>query len=125
MLAVLDWSLTVLHVAVVLAFVFLWIPRSTARWHYRLVALVAFSWIVVGFMKGSVGYCFLTDLHWRVKRARGVTHLPGSFLKYIADHVSGANVSPGLINGIAAVTFVGVCVAAVFRFIQARRERAA
>ncbi len=101
MLAVVDWLLTALHVAVVLAFVFLWIPRATWRWHGRLVAIVAFSWLVIGLYKGAVGYCFLTDLHWRVKRARGATHLPGSFLKYVADAVTGRDVSPAVIDVVA------------------------
>ena len=123
MLAALDWLLTALHVAVVLAFVFLWIPRATWRWHGRLVAIVAFSWLGIGFLKGAVGYCFLTDLHWRVKRARGETHLPGSFLKYMADRVTGTDVSPGLIDVVAATVFVGVCLAASLRAWQAWRAR--
>jgi hypothetical protein len=120
-LAVVDWLLTTLHVAVVLAFVFLWIPKATWRWHGRLVALVAFSWLVIGLFKGAVGYCFLTDLHWRVKRARGATHLPGSFLKYMADYVTGTDVSPALIDLVAAAVFAGVCLAAIVRAWQARR----
>lgn len=122
MLAVVDWLLTALHVAVVLAFVLLWIPRATWRWHGRLVAIVAFSWLAIGLYKGVPGYCFLTDLHWRVKRARGVTHLPGSFLKYMADRVTGTDVPPALIDRIAVTVFAGVCLAAMLRAWQGRRR---
>ena len=122
MLAALDWLFTALHVGVVLAFVLLWIPRATWRWHGRLVAIVAFSWLVIGLSKGAVGYCFLTDLHWRVKRARGETHLPGSFLKYVADYLTGTDVSPALVNSVAAAVFVAVCLAAILRAWQARRR---
>lgn len=122
MLAAADWLLTVLHVAVVLAFVLLWIPEATWRWHGRLVAVVAFSWIAIGLYKGALGYCFLTDLHWRVKRARGVRHLPGSFLKYMADHVTGTDVSPKLIDTVAATVFAFVCAVALVRAFNARRR---
>lgn len=122
MLAAIDWLLTALHIAVVLAFVLLWIPRATWRWHGRLAVIVAFSWLAIGLVKGSVGYCFLTDLHWRVKRARGETHLPGSFLKYVADRVTGADISPRVIDHVAAAVFVGVCLAALFRAWQGRRR---
>ena len=122
MLAALDWFLTVLHVAIVLAFALLWIPRSTWRWHGRLVAVVAFSWLVIGLFKGAIGYCVLTDLHWRVKRARGATHLPGSFLKYVADYVTGRDVSPALINVAAAAVFAFGCLAAIVRAWQTRRR---
>jgi hypothetical protein len=118
-LTALDWLLTVVHVAVVLAFTFAWIPRRTARLHGWLVALTAFSWLVIGYFKGF-GYCVLTDLHWRVKRARGVTHLPGSFLKYMADHVSGTSVPVSYVNAIAAVVFVAGCGAALLRYWQSR-----
>jgi hypothetical protein len=121
-LAALDWVLTVLHVGVVLAFVFLWIPRRTARLHGWLVALVSFSWIVIGYFKGF-GYCVLTDLQWRVKHARGQTHLPGSFLKYMADRVSGTDVPSSLINDVAAVVFFVGVGAALVRYFQARSGR--
>src|SRR5689334_3666364 len=96
-LALLDWFLTALHLAVVLGFVLLWIPRRTARLHRHLVVLTAFSWLVLGYTRGF-GYCVLTDLHWRVKHARGITHLPGSFIKYVGDFVTGADLPPKLVD---------------------------
>jgi hypothetical protein len=119
-LEALDWLLTVVHVVVVLAFTFAWIPRRTSRWHGWLVALTAFSWIVLGYFKGF-GYCVLTDLHWRVKRARGITHLPGSFLKYMADYVTGTNVPAHVIDAVAGTVFVVGCGAALFRAWQSRK----
>jgi hypothetical protein len=120
LLAALDWFLTALHVVIVLAFCFLWIPQSTARLHLWLVSCVAFSWLVLGLFKG-MGYCLLTDVGWRVKRARGETHLPGSFLKYAADFVTGSNVPPRLVDAVAATLFVLGVGAALYRFVQSRR----
>ena len=123
MLAALDWLITALHVLVVLAFCFLWIPQSTARLHGWLVAIVAASWLGLGVvLSKGIGYCFLTDLGWRVKRARGETHLPGSFLKYLADHVTGSDVPARLVDGTAAALFVFGCGAAVFRLVQSKRR---
>ena len=116
-LLVLDWVLTVLHAALVLAFVLLWIPRRTSRAHGLLFVLVAFSWLVIGYFKGF-GYCALTDLHWRVKHARGIHHLPGSFIKYAADTLTGQDFSPGMVNRVAGTTFVGVGLATGFRWSE-------
>jgi hypothetical protein len=116
-LILLDWLLTAVHVVVILGFVFLWIPRRTARLHGWLVLLTAFSWLVLGFFKGF-GYCVLTDLQWRVKEARGVRHLPGSFIKYAADFVTGTSLPPSLVDGVAAATFVLGAFAAFFRYRQ-------
>jgi hypothetical protein len=120
-LAALDWLLTALHVAVIAAFVLLWIPRSTARIHGYVVLLTSFSWLVLGWVHG-IGYCALTDLQWRVKHARGAHGLPGSFIKYAVDAVTGLDVSPKLVNAVAGVVFVLGCAAALFRYAQRRRE---
>jgi len=123
-LALADWLLTAVHVAVVVGFVTLWIPRRTARLHRTLVILTAFSWLVLGATKGF-GYCFLTDLHWRVKHARGITHLPGSFLKYAGDFITGQNLPPRQVDTVAACTFVAVCIAAIVRYRQDVRDTTA
>jgi hypothetical protein len=122
-LTVLDWFLTGVHVLVVLAFVLLWIPRSTARFHGWLVLGIAFSWLGLGAFRGF-GYCVLTDLQWRVKHALGVRRLPNSFLKYAGDFLTGQNLQPAMVDTIAAVAFVAVCGAACVRHWQARRASA-
>jgi hypothetical protein len=120
-LALFDWGLTALHVLFIAAFVLLWIPRSTVRLHRWVVGLTVLSWIGAGFFKGF-GYCVLTDLHWQVKRARGVTHLPGSFIKYAADAVTGRNIPATWVDTTALVVFLVGILAAVLRY---RTERAA
>jgi hypothetical protein len=121
-LALADWLLTVVHTAVVLGFVFLWIPRRTARIHRWLVLSTAVSWLGFGLFHG-IGYCFLTDWQWRVKRARGIAHLPPSFLHYAADHVTGTHVPRAWVDGVAALVFVAGCVIAARPWLPwARRD---
>jgi Protein of Unknown function (DUF2784) len=122
-LAAIDWLLALTHVLVVLAFVLLWIPRSTARVHGWLVVLTAASWLGLGLWKG-LGYCFLTDLEWRVKRARGIVGLPNSFLKYAADFVTGQNLPPRTVDAVAGATFIAGCGIALFRYRQSRQDSA-
>jgi hypothetical protein len=114
-----DWLLTVVHVGVVLGFVLLWIPRPAARFHRWLVLAVACSWFGIGVFKG-LGYCFLTDLHWYVKRARGVEDLPGSFLKYAGDWITGTDLSAPVVDTIAAIAFVGGGAAALLTYLRDR-----
>lgn len=84
MLEAIDVALTVLHTAVVVAALFLWIPRGTRRWHLGLVTLIALSWLAVGPLLGrGVGYCTLTDVHWSLKHALGQQGLPSSFITYL------------------------------------------
>lgn len=118
-LAAADALLTVVHVAVVAGFVLLWIPRATARLHRWLVVLTAASWLGLGWIYG-VGYCFLTDWHWAVKRARGAHDLPGSFIKYAADSLTGENIPASAVDAVAAVVFAAGCLAAAWRWRQER-----
>jgi hypothetical protein len=68
----------------------------------------------------GLGYCLLTDLHWRVKRATGVESLPGSFLKYAGDWITGTDLSAPVVDVIAALVFLGGCAAALFTFFRER-----
>ena len=124
MLALADWLLTAAHLAVVVAFVTLWIPRATARLHGFLTLGIALSWLGLGYFEGW-GYCLLTDLQWHVKHARGITHLPGSFLVYVGDYVAGRPLSVAAVNLTAEVVFVVCSAAALVRLYQRRRGSAA
>lgn len=119
MLAVADWVLTVLHVAVVASFLVLWIPRRTAHLYPWLVGAVASSWLILGAWRG-LGYCVLTDWHWQVKRARGEGRLPGSFLKYAADFVAGRDVPPRWVDAVAGAVFVTGCILALWIVVRRR-----
>jgi len=120
-LALADWLFTALHVGVVLGFLFLWVPKRTKRLYPWLVGAVATSWLLLGAWKG-LGYCFLTDWHWRVKRARGEVSMPGSFLKYAADAVAGRDVPSHWVDAVAGGVFVVGCVIAIAIVIAARRR---
>lgn len=76
--AALDLGLSVVHLAVVLGNLLLWIPRQTRRLHLWLVMATIFSWLGLGVWYGNLGYCFLPDWHWQLKRSLGETELPGS-----------------------------------------------
>jgi hypothetical protein len=116
-LRVADVVVTALHVAVIAAFVTLWIPRRTVRLHRWLVVGVAASWLGLGPFKGF-GYCFLTDLGWWVKRELGERGLPGSFVKYAVDAVTGLDVPPSWTDAGAAGVFVAGILVASYRFVE-------
>jgi len=124
MLVAADWLLTVAHVAVVLGFMFLWIPKSTIRLHRWIVGLTAASWLILGYFYG-LGYCFLTDLHWQVKRSLGVRRLPSSFIKYAGDYVTGTSLPPRVVDAVAGAVFLVGCGAAIWRYVQERKARSA
>jgi hypothetical protein len=62
-----------------------WIFRRVRRWHLATIALTAVSWIGLGTWYG-LGYCPLTDWHWRV-RARLGYHDPNSYMQLLIAEV--------------------------------------
>lgn len=119
LLGLLDLGLSLLHVAVVLAVLTLWIPKATRRFHLMLVGVTAVSWLGLGLIHG-IGYCFLTDWQWEVKRWRGETGLPSSFIHYaltrwlgLSLHTTTSDVLTGL--GFALSTLLSLLVNLVDR----------
>ena len=78
-----------------------WIWPRTRRLHLFTITATLLSWFGLGIFWGW-GYCPLTDWHWEVKRALGETGLPGSWVKYHLDLVTGLDWSAGVVD--AAVT---------------------
>lgn len=88
MLRLLDILLAFVHVLVVAATMTLWWPKRTRRWHLGLVGLVTSSWLILGPLRGrSLGYCFLTEWHWDIKRRLGETDLPSTFILWMFESV--------------------------------------
>jgi len=121
----LDVALTLAHVAVIFAFLLLWIPARTRRWHLLLVSVIALSWFGLGLIHG-LGYCFLTDWQWQVKRWRGETALPGSFIHYGLTRWLGlplSEVASDVLAGLAFALVGGLSVLLNARDGSRRRRR--
>lgn len=102
MVAVLDVALLVFHLALIGFNLTGWIWRGTRRIHLAVILLTMISWFGLGVFYG-LGYCPLTDWHWRVKEKRGETDLPASYVKYYVDALTGLDSDPALVDGIVLV----------------------
>jgi hypothetical protein len=95
-LKLLDVLFHLAHVIVILFSALGWLYPPARPAHLCLQGLILFSWFVLGIKKGWT-YCFLTDLHWRVKR---LLHQPDpgeSYVKLLADRIAGRDVNPQLL----------------------------
>jgi hypothetical protein len=55
------------------------------------------SWVLLGIWQGW-GYCFLTDWHYEVLRRMGQNSLPGSYIAFLVERITGWLPSAGLTN---------------------------
>jgi hypothetical protein len=113
MLHVGDIALTLVHLIIIVFNLFGWIFPATRRAHFICIILTAFCWFILGIWFGW-GYCPVTDWQWHIKEKLGETNLPGSFITYYANKITGRHFSDAFINIITLVLFVLAAVISVY-----------
>ena len=105
MYAVLDIFFLLFHASLIAFILTGWIWKSTRRLHLLVMGLTSLSWFALGLFYG-IGYCLSTDWHWQVKRARGETGLPNSYVKYLSRPSHGIELGPRLVD--VSVLLIGL-----------------
>jgi hypothetical protein len=86
------------------------------------MSITLFSWLALG-LKYSIGYCFLTDWHWEVKRKLGETDLPASFIKYFLDAYTPIQASSNSVDLATGISFSSVVIIAIALKIKAIKNK--
>ncbi|MCI0412988.1 DUF2784 domain-containing protein [bacterium] len=108
------------HIAIILFTLCGWILPKTRKLHLIVVLATIVSWAGLGMFFGW-GYCFWTDWHWRIRDKLGKEH-PSSYIKLLADSLSGQDWNAGLIDLLTALLFAIVVAITVYvHFRQYRR----
>jgi hypothetical protein len=85
------------------------------------------SWLFLGLLVGTIGYCPLTDWHFNILYELGVADLPSSYVKYLADRISGLNFNANLIDQITLYSFLMALIFSLLLngrdFIASRRNK--
>jgi hypothetical protein len=71
-----------------------------------VLILTGASWVILGLIVGNLGYCPLTDWHFSILEKLGGNNLPDSYVKYLADRLTGANFNPVLIYNITLYSYL-------------------
>ena len=105
MLKFLDIILFISHLVIMGFNLIGWIWQKTRRLHLFVVVATLFSWLGLGLWYG-LGYCFLTDWEWNIKRALGERNLPHSFTQYLSDNVFGLYLNTRLVDVLTVGFFI-------------------
>jgi hypothetical protein len=103
---ILDILFVVFHSFLILFNLFGWIWRRTRIFNLIVLLLTGASWLFLGLIVGTLGYCPLTDWHFRVLNKLGETGLPDSYIKYLADRLSGLDFGSYLIDKVTLIAFI-------------------
>lgn len=113
MLPFLDLFFTFLHFVLIGFNLLGWIWAGTRKIHFISLLVTLIFWYVAGYWHGW-GYCPLTDWQWQVKFELGERNLPSSFVKYIADKITGGDLNADLVDGVTFGLFILVIILSVY-----------
>jgi len=106
LLHLLDIFFVVFHSSLIIFNLFGWIWRRTRFYNLITLAVTGVSWLFLGLIVGTLGYCPLTDWHFSVLEKLGKTGLPNSYVKYLADRLTGLDLDPSLVDNITLYSFI-------------------
>jgi|TARA_R110000851_G_scaffold61470_1_gene141666 hypothetical protein len=87
----------VFHTALIIFNLFGWMFAHTRKLNLISLLITFGSWVLLGIWQGW-GYCFLTDWHYEVLRRMGQNSLPGSYIAFLTERITGWLPSTALCN---------------------------
>ncbi len=88
-----------------------------------MLSLTGASWLFLGLIVGVLGYCPFTDWHFNVLYKLGKTDLPDSYIKYLADRITGLDFDASLVDSITLYAFLAALAISVFLNIKDYRRK--
>ncbi len=100
----LDIFFLIFHSALILFNLFGWILKPLRKINFITLSLTGASWLILGIFYG-IGYCPLTDWHFRVLEKLGHYNLPNSYVKYLLDRITGLDFNSHLVDILTVVFY--------------------
>ncbi len=119
----LDWFFVLFHLCLVVFNLFGWIWKKTRQANLITLLLTGASWFILGIFYG-IGYCPLTDWHWRVLSKLGVHDLPSSYIQYLLERFTGIQVPSATVDRWTLILFLlALAISIVLNLIDFRNRR--
>ena len=96
----LDIFFVLFHTTLVIFNLSGWLWRRTRRLNLIILLITGVSWSILGLLVGTPGYCPLTDWHFMVLSKLGKTDLPDSYIKYLADRLTGLDINSSFVDNL-------------------------
>ncbi|MCK4701677.1 MAG: DUF2784 domain-containing protein [Bacteroidales bacterium] len=120
----LDIFFVIFHTSLIFFNLFGWIWKKTCRANLYLLLLTGASWVGLGLFYG-MGYCPLTDWHFGVLERLGENNLPNSYIKYLADRITGMNFNQDIVDSLTLYFYLAALVISLvmnYRQIRTRNS---
>lgn len=114
----LDIFFTVFHTTLIIFNLLGWLWKRSRKYNLVILLLTGSSWLLLGLIVGTPGYCPLTDWHFKVLYRLGETGLPSSYIKYLTDCISGSDINQMMVDRLTLIVFLAILVLSVFLNIK-------
>jgi len=114
----LDIFFVIFHSSLIIFNMFGWIWKRTRIANLITLSLTGTSWLFLGLIVGVLGYCPFTDWHFDILGKLGKTDLPNSYVKYLADRITGLNFDASLVDNFTLYSFLTALAISVFLNIR-------
>jgi len=115
---ILDIFFILFHSSLVIFNLFGWILRRTRIWNLFTLLFTGASWLLLGLIVGTLGYCPLTEWHFNVLLRLGESNLPNSYIKYLTERITGLDVSASLVDKVTLYSFIAALTISLFLNIR-------
>lgn len=122
MLRFLDVFFIFFHGILIIFNLFGWLFKPTRVINLITLSLTGGSWFLLGIFYG-IGYCPLTDWHWRILEKLGETQLPDSYISYLIVRIFHLNLPVVIVNTSTFVCFMIAFSFSLFFNIRDRKIR--
>ena len=120
LLRALDLFFVAFHTVLIVFSLLGWIVPRLRRANLVVLLLIAGSWLGLGIFYG-IGFCPLTEWHWRVLRALGQHDLPRSYTQYLLQRLLGISVTSTAVDWLTALSAAVALVISLALNIRDRR----
>lgn len=122
MIKLLDLFFITFHSGLIFFNLFGWLYNKTRKLNLITLLLTGASWFILGIFYG-LGYCPLTDWHFKVLENLGYNNLPDSYIKYLADRLTGCDFNPDFIEILTLLFFLAALVISMYLNIRDYKKR--
>ena len=120
---ILDYFFVIVHTSYILFNLTGWIWKRTRTAHLVSVLVTGGSWWILGLFYG-MGYCPLTDWHYKVLNNLGHYNLPYSYIKYLVERLISIKISAYLADTATLIGYFLVLVLSVyFNFFFSKKHK--
>ncbi len=118
-----DIFFVVFHSILIIFNITGWIWKKARFINLITLIITGLSWLLLGIIVGTLGYCPLTDWHFNVLYRLGEKDLPDSYIKYLFDRITGQDIDATLVNNVTLYVFIIVLIISAILNIRDLRHR--